>query len=103
VFTRAIAELDRELEQRTAETAPALLEGAQVDEKALRELQAGAPGGMRSSMQKDIAAGRRPELDAIAGPILRGGQRHGIPVPATDELARLVEARASWQLAPAEA
>jgi len=82
--------------------AIARAEGAQVDEKALRELQAGAPGGMRSSMQKDIAAGRRPELDAIAGPILRGGQRHGIPVPATDELARLVEARASWQSAPAE-
>ncbi len=45
-------------------------------------------------MQKDVAAGRQPELDAIAGPILRGGQRHGIDVPATTELARLVSSRA---------
>ena len=44
-------------------------------------------------MQKDVEAGRAPELDAIAGPILRGGIQHGIPVPSTDELARLVAAR----------
>jgi ketopantoate reductase len=52
-----------------------------------------APAEMRSSMQKDVAAGRRPELEAIAGPILRGGLRHSIPVPGTDELVRLVTAR----------
>ena len=46
-------------------------------------------------MQKDVAAGRPPELDAIAGPILRGGSRHGIPVPCTEELAGLVAARVS--------
>jgi ketopantoate reductase len=34
-------------------------------------------------MQKDVAAGRPPEIDAIAGPILRGGEEHGIDVPAT--------------------
>ena len=44
-------------------------------------------------MQKDVAAGRQPELAAIAGPILRGGQRHNIPVPNTDQLAQLVAAR----------
>jgi ketopantoate reductase len=50
-------------------------------------------------MQKDVDAGRPPELDAIAGPIQRGGPRNGIPVPNTDELARLVEARAQDSLA----
>ncbi len=70
-------------------------EGARVDAKALRALEDGAPDAMQSSMQRDVAAGRPPELDAIAGPILRGGSRHGIPVPATAELARLVEVRAS--------
>jgi ketopantoate reductase len=45
-------------------------------------------------MQKDVEAGRTPELDAIAGPILRGGRRHDIPVPATEELAAAVHARA---------
>ena len=54
-----------------------------------------APAETRSSMQKDVAAGRPPELDAIAGPILRGGSRHGIPVPCTEELAGVVAARVS--------
>jgi 2-dehydropantoate 2-reductase len=54
---------------------------------------ASAPAETRSSMQKDVEAGRAPELDAIAGPILRGGSRHGIPVPCTEELAGLVAAR----------
>jgi 2-dehydropantoate 2-reductase len=79
-----------------AETlAVAAAEGATVDEAALRALQAVAKDGMRSSMQKDVAAGREPELDAIAGPVLRGGARHGIPVPGTAELARLVAERSA--------
>lgn len=69
-------------------------EGATVDEAALRALQQAAPAEMRSSMQKDVAGGRQPELDAIAGPIIRGGQRHSIPVPATEALAALVASRA---------
>lgn len=48
---------------------------------------------MRSSMQKDVEQGKTPELDAIAGPILRGAQRHGIDIPATKELVAGVEAR----------
>jgi 2-dehydropantoate 2-reductase len=74
--------------------AVARAEGAELDEHALRELAVKAPPGIRSSMQKDVAAGRPPELDAIAGPIQRGGRRHGIPTPNTDDLARLVEVRA---------
>jgi 2-dehydropantoate 2-reductase len=75
--------------------AVARAEGAWVDEVALRALQESAPGEVRSSMQKDVAAGREPELDAIAGPVLRGGERHAIAVPATAELVRLVRARAA--------
>jgi 2-dehydropantoate 2-reductase len=74
--------------------AVARAEGALVDEEALAALQEVVPAGMRSSMQRDVAAGRPPELDAIAGPILRGGPRHEIAVPNTDQLARLVAARA---------
>jgi 2-dehydropantoate 2-reductase len=73
--------------------AIARAERAHIDAEALRALTAAAPDAMQSSMQKDVAAGRPPELDAIAGPVLRGGDRHGIPVPATTELARLVNAR----------
>jgi 2-dehydropantoate 2-reductase len=69
--------------------------GGHLDADALHALAAAAPDGMQSSMQKDVAAGRPPELDAIAGPILRGGQRYAIPVPATTELVGLVEARSA--------
>ena len=65
-------------------------EGAQVDEDALRNLSATALDTMQSSMQKDVAAGRRPELDAIGGAVLRAAARHGIAAPATEELVDLV-------------
>jgi 2-dehydropantoate 2-reductase len=55
---------------------------------ALRAL----PPAMRSSMQKDVAAGRAPELDAIAGPILRGAAAYAIDAPSTGELAAIVRA-----------
>jgi 2-dehydropantoate 2-reductase len=48
---------------------------------------------MSSSLQRDVAAGRPNELDGIGGPIHRGGRRHGIPVPNTEQLARLVATR----------
>jgi 2-dehydropantoate 2-reductase len=52
------------------------------------------PANMRSSMQKDVEQGKPPELDAIAGPILRGAQQHGVEVPATKKLVAAVERRA---------
>ena len=73
--------------------AVAHAEGAHVNEAGLRAVLEAAPAEMRSSMQKDVDAGHPPELDAIAGPILRGGQRHQLPTPHTKELSRLVEAR----------
>src|ERR1700683_351283 len=54
---------------------------------------AAMPGNMRSSMQKDVEQHKAPELDAIAGPILRGAERHGIEVPATRKLVAEVERR----------
>ena len=47
-------------------------------------------------MQKDVDHHKPPELDAIGGPILRGGQKHGIDVPATQRLVALVEQRAGF-------
>ena len=68
-------------------------EGATLDEEPLETLLGTPLGEMRTSMQKDFDAGRPLELDAIGGPILRGGSRHGIATPATSELVRLVEQR----------
>jgi 2-dehydropantoate 2-reductase len=78
---------------RNEALAVAAAEGARVDGDALAALHGRIPDSMGSSMQRDVAAGNPPELDAIAGPIRRGGARHGIPVPCTDELVELVEAR----------
>ena len=49
--------------------------------------------GMRTSMQKDAEAGRPLEVDHIAGPVLRGGEHHGIPTPCVRELYDLIRAR----------
>jgi 2-dehydropantoate 2-reductase len=75
--------------------AVAVAEGAKVDPEKVLAGVAGMPPGMRSSMQKDVEQGKIPELDAIAGPILRGGQRHGIEVPVTKKLVAAVEQRAA--------
>jgi 2-dehydropantoate 2-reductase len=79
---------------RSEVLAVARAEGATIDEAGLISVTSGVPDSMRTSLQKDVAAGREPELDAIAGPVIRGGGRHGIPVPSTRELARLVGERA---------
>ncbi len=66
--------------------AVGVAEGARVAPEPILAALEGAPDGFRSSMQKDVAAGRPPEVDAIAGPILRGGREHGIDVSATRAL-----------------
>lgn len=50
------------------------------------------PGGMRTSLQEDLADGHLNELDAIGGALLRIGARHGVPTPA---VARIVAALGS--------
>jgi 2-dehydropantoate 2-reductase len=71
--------------------AVAKAEGAAVDAAAVIAGTAKLPAHMRTSMQKDVEQGNVPELDAIAGPILRGAHRHGIKAEATQKLAAAVE------------
>jgi 2-dehydropantoate 2-reductase len=66
--------------------------GAEIDPEKLHAVFEGSPATMRASMAKDLAARRRLELDAIAGPILRGGALHEIPVPITTALVERVRA-----------
>jgi 2-dehydropantoate 2-reductase len=74
--------------------AVAVAEGAAVDPLGpLGELEE-APVELGSSMQRDIAAGRAPELDAIAGAVLRAGARHGMRCPTIAWLAGRVAERA---------
>ena len=48
-----------------------------------------------SSMQRDVRAGREPELDAIAGAVIRAGARHQLRCPTIQWLAEQVALRAS--------
>jgi 2-dehydropantoate 2-reductase len=71
----------------------AVAAGARIDVESLIAMRSAALDSMRSSMQRDVEQGNAPELEAIAGPILRGGVRYGIPTPATQSLADQVVAR----------
>jgi 2-dehydropantoate 2-reductase len=73
--------------------AVATAEGAKVDPNTVFAGMSRAPSGMRSSMQKDVERGNPPELDAIAGTIIRAGDRRGIEIPATKRLLSAVAAR----------
>jgi 2-dehydropantoate 2-reductase len=64
--------------------------GTPLDASAIIQFFDKTPQGGRSSMQKDVAAGKPPELDGIAGPILRRAEKHGIDVPVTSELVGLI-------------
>jgi len=48
----------------------------------------------RSSMLEDVLAGRRTEIDAINGAIVRLGERHGVDVTANRVVTTLVHQRA---------
>ena len=73
--------------------AVAKAEGAKVDYEAVISSIRGLPGHMRSSMQKDVERGNAPELDAIAGPILRGAAQHSLDVRTTRQLVAEVKRR----------
>lgn len=75
--------------------AVAVAEGAKVDAESVIVTISGLPPFMRSSMQKDVEQGRAPELDAIAGAILRAADRHHLEVPVTRELVSSIAARVS--------
>ena len=66
--------------------------GADLDIASLQQIRTAAADTMRSSMQNDVTAGRPPELDAIAGPIIRAAQQHHIPIPATRNLVERIQA-----------
>jgi 2-dehydropantoate 2-reductase len=79
----------------TEAAAVANADGASIDPAArLAELDEAHPG-LGSSMQRDIAAGREPELDAIAGAVLRAGRRHGVDCPTVSGLSDIIAQRAN--------
>jgi 2-dehydropantoate 2-reductase len=61
-------------------------------QKAIGELER-AHETLGSSMQRDIAAGRTPEIDAIPGSVLRAAERHAIDCPTIERLVAMIRAR----------
>lgn len=73
--------------------AVARADGADVPvERVMGELADLHPT-LNSSMQRDIAAGIPPELDAIPGSVIRAAARHGVPAPAIEDLYDRIAAR----------
>jgi 2-dehydropantoate 2-reductase len=68
--------------------AVAAAEGVAIDPEAIVRFLDSVPETMESSMQRDQAAGRPLEIDAIGGAVVRRAGRAGVEVPVT---ARLVE------------
>jgi 2-dehydropantoate 2-reductase len=73
----------------------AAADGAAVNREKILATLGSLPATMRSSMQKDVSAGRIPELDAIGGPIIRAGRTYGLDVPVTRELIARIQNRLS--------
>jgi 2-dehydropantoate 2-reductase len=78
----------------TEGTAVAQAEGAAIAGTTVMGELEDAHASLGSSMQRDIAAGREPELDQIAGGVLRAAARHGLACPTVAELAAVVARRA---------
>jgi 2-dehydropantoate 2-reductase len=92
---RSTPELRADLIATMEEAAAAgRAEGADVDAmSAVAELDR-AHETLGSSMQRDIAAGRTPELDAIPGSVMRAAARHGLACPTIARLVTIIATRA---------
>ncbi len=58
-------------------------------EKAMAIVEALEPG-VTSSLQRDVADGRRFELEAFSGTIVRLARKHGLDVPVHDAIYGLL-------------
>jgi 2-dehydropantoate 2-reductase len=90
VRTRCRAELETVISE-VATVARA--EGASVDEAGVLAFFDKIPASMESSMQRDAAAGRPTELEAIGGAVLRAAYRTGTPAPTTAALVDILRRR----------
>lgn len=66
--------------------------------ETLRAYMDGIPAGTRSSLLTDLDAGRRIEVDALQGALVRRAAARGVPVPIC---ATLYAALLPWQHGPA--
>lgn len=73
--------------------AVANADGGKADAARLLQTWDGVPATFETSMQRDQAAGRPLELDALGGAFLRAAARHDIPVPVATRIVDDLGAR----------
>ena len=71
----------------------AAAEGVAIDPIANLAFIERAPGTMETSMQRDQAAGRQIEIDALGGALLRRAAKAGIDVPVTERIVEDLKKR----------
>jgi 2-dehydropantoate 2-reductase len=62
-------------------------------ESALNMLMHTTPASATSSMQRDLAAQRRVELEDLTGAVVRRGKEHSVPTPGYDALYAVLKVR----------
>jgi 2-dehydropantoate 2-reductase len=75
--------------------AVAAADGVDIDPEAVLHLLDSVPESMESSMQRDQAAVRPLELDALGGALLRRAAKAGIAVPVTRRLVGELQSRSA--------
>jgi 2-dehydropantoate 2-reductase len=70
------------------------------DLDAMLDMLAGHAGQVKSVTLRDFELGRRPEIDAVTGEIVRRGERHGVPTPVNAAAYRILSAIAERQRRP---
>ncbi len=71
----------------------ALAEGVEIPEETVEDLRHKALrlGQVKSNMLKDLEAGQLPELDPLAGTLLRKAQQYGISIPVNQTVFNLMQ------------
>ena len=78
--------------------AVAATEGVTIDANALLRRLDSLPDSMETSMQRDQAAGRPLELDALGGALLRRAAHRSVPVPVTQRVVLDLQERTGQDL-----
>jgi 2-dehydropantoate 2-reductase len=71
--------------------AVAAAEAVVLDPGAQWQIVEALPADFTTSTARDVAAGRRSELDAITGAVVRAGRSAGVPTPTLDRLLEAAE------------
>jgi 2-dehydropantoate 2-reductase len=73
--------------------AVARAEGVELSDDVVErklEFAEALPPDARNSLHNDLEAGRRLELDALVGAVVRRARRHGVSIPATEAVYALL-------------